>query len=93
MEFSRVSKFKDYRDSFTKENSVSFDTKKSNEYLSTTNTLPYKEVIPELESEQKKEEAIKKDRFKRIYLMALFILIGLGITIGLVFLGILAFRG
>ena len=93
MEYSRVVKFKDYRDSFTKENSVKIDTKKSDDYMSSTTTLPYEEVIKEVNSRDEIQENIKKARFKRIYLMCLLGVISVGVIMALVFLGILAFRG
>ena len=68
MEYSRVVKFKDYRDSYTKENSVKIDSKKSDEYMSSTTTLPYEEVIKEVSSQEEIEENIKQARFKRIYI-------------------------
>lgn len=93
MEYSRVVKFKDYRDSFTKENSVKIDSNKDNDYMSSTTTLPYEEVIKEVSSQQEIEEKSKQAKFKRIYMIAFLIVIGIGIVIGLTFLGILAFRG
>ena len=93
MEYSRVVKFKDYRDSFTKENSVKIDVKKSDQYMSSTTTLPYEEVIKEVSSQQEVEESIKQARFKRIYMMAFLGVIVVGVTLALIFLGILAFGG
>ena len=93
MEYSRVVKFKEYRDSFTKENSVKIDTKKSDDYMSSTTTLPYEEVIKEVNSQDEVQENIKKAKFKRIYMMCLFGVITVGVIIALVFLGILACRG
>ena len=61
MEYSRVVKFQEYRDSFTKENSVKIDTKKSGDLMSTTNTLPYEQVIKEVESEEMQEAKIKQE--------------------------------
>ena len=93
MEYSRVVKFKEYRDSFTKENSVKIDTKKSDDYMSSTTTLPYEEVIKEVNSQDEVQENIKNAKFKRIYMMCLLGVITVGVIIALVFLGILAFRG
>ena len=93
MEYSRVVKFKDYRDSFTKENSVKIDSKKSDEYMSSTTTLPYEEVIKEVSSQEEIEENIKQARFKRIYMMAFLGVITIGLIMALIFLGILAFGG
>ena len=93
MEYSRVVKFKDYRDSFTKENSVKIDSKKSDEYMSSTTTLPYEEVIKEVSSQEEIEENIKQARFKRIYMMAFLGVITVGLIMSLIFLGILAFGG
>ena len=93
MEYSRVVKFKEYRDSFTKENSVKIDTKKSDDYMSSTTTLPYEEVIKEVNSQDEVQENIKNVKFKRIYMMCLLGVITVGVIIALVFLGILAFRG
>ena len=93
MEYSRVVKFQEYRDSFTKENSVKIDTKKSGDLMSTTNTLPYEQVIKEVESEEMQEAKIKQEKFKRIYMMVFLGIIFVALTIGLIFLGILAFSG
>ena len=93
MEYSRVVKFKEYRDSFTKENSVKIDTKKSDDYMSSTTTLPYEEVIKEVSSQEEIEENIKQARFKRIYMMAFLGVITIGLIMALIFLGILAFGG
>ena len=93
MEYSRVVKFQEYRDSFTKENSVKIDTKKSGDLMSTTNTLPYEQVIKEVESEELQEAKIKQEKFKRIYMMVFLGIVFVALTIGLIFLGILAFSG
>ena len=93
MEYSRVVKFQEYRDSFTKENSVKIDTKKSGDLMSTTNTLPYEQVIKEVESEEMQEAKIKQEKFKRIYMMVFLGIVFVALTIGLIFLGILAFSG
>lgn len=93
MEYSRVVKFQEYRDSFTKENSVKIDTKKSGDLMSTTNTLPYEQVIKEVESEDMQEAKIKQEKFKRIYMMVFLGIVFVALTIGLIFLGILAFSG
>ena len=93
MEYSRVVKFQEYRDSFTKENSVKIDTKKSGDLMSTTNTLPYEQVIKEVESEEMQEAKIKQEKFKRIYMIVFLGIVFVALTIGLIFLGILAFSG
>ena len=93
MEYSRVVKFQEYRDSFTKENSVKIDSKKSSDLMSTTNTLPYEQVIKEVESEEAIEARIKQEKFRRIYMMVFLGIVIVGIGIGLFFLGVLAFGG
>ena len=92
MEYSRVVKFKDYRDSFTKENSVKIDSKKTDDMSSTT-TLPYEEVIKEIGSEQELEKAEKAKKMKLIAMISFFAVVVLALIIGLVFLGIIAFGG
>lgn len=93
MENSRVAKFKQYRDSFTKENSTNFDTKKSNEYIKATNTLPYEEVMQEVDSQNTQQDIANKENFKKGCIIAALVILGIGVVVGLVFLGILAFRG
>ena len=93
MEYSRVVKFKDYRDSFTKENSVKIDSKKTDDYMSSTTTLPYEEVIKEIGSEQELEKAEKAKKMKLIAMISFFAVVVLALIIGLVFLGIIAFGG
>lgn len=91
MEYSRVVKFKDYRDSFTKENSVRFDSKGNDDFMSSTTALPYDEVIKEVDNQKEIEAIAKKEKFKRIYMMVALIGGLICITIALIFLGILAF--
>ena len=61
--------------------------------MSTTNTLPYEQVIKEVESEDMQEAKIKQEKFKRIYMMVFLGIVFVALTIGLIFLGILAFSG
>ncbi|MCQ2776580.1 MAG: hypothetical protein MJ217_02530 [Bacilli bacterium] len=101
MKLSRVAKFKEYRDSFTKENALDIDgandiisgLKTNKDTMSTTNTLPYETVMQEVQIHKEEEEEIKEQRRKRILIYSLIGFGALVVVVGLVFLGIIAFRG
>ena len=93
MEHSRVKKYKEYRDSFTKAGAENLDgsLKNMRDFTSTTNTLPINEVIKEVGREEEIERMIKINKRNQTIKMAVIISAAV-ILIGLtVFFGILAF--
>lgn len=100
MEHSRVKKFKEYRDSFTKVNAQ--DIGEANDIISglsthtmssTTNTLPYDQVLTKVDNEDAKDKEIKRRKIKKYCKIGIFCLIGAIIIAGIVVLGIIAFGG
>ena len=101
MKHSRVTKFKAYRDSFTKAGAQNIDgaddiisgLSKETDLGSTTNTLPFKDVIHEVGLREEEERRLKQAVTKRAILTVLAC-VGVLLLIGLtVYFGILAFGG
>jgi len=100
MEETRVNKYKEYRNSFIKEDAIKLEepssATKKDEFATlngTTSTLPIDEVIKKMDSD--KQEVSFLNRKKTIRIIKLVCLIvGVAIVIaGLVVLGIFAFGG
>lgn len=100
MEHSRVKKYKNYRDSFTKVNAQEIDganiidgLSNDNTLNNTTSTLPFDEVIKKIDVEEENERANKKLKLKKVLRYAIPIGILVVLIIVLIIIGILAFGG
>ena len=98
MRTSRIQKFKEYRNSLIKEDSLILDETKSDEFnlkssqFETTSTLPMDQVIDALEEDKDEEFYVKKAK-KRTFLKFLFIGLGLAIVIaGIIVFAVLVFK-
>lgn len=101
MEETRVSKYKEYRDSMIKENSIPLDTpKKSNSSKSTidineharTSTIPLDQVMDSLNEDEKQEAFLKKRRLKKTLKIALIVGIVAVVAAVLIIFGVIVFR-
>lgn len=92
MEETRVSRYKEYRQSFIKEGSIVSDaqTEEKEEKSSTTSTLPIDEVISAVQNEEK--EMVFSSNARKIHKIKLIIKISIAaiIVVGLIILGIFA---
>jgi len=86
---TRIQKYKDYRSSFIKEGSQNYN----GQTRFTTSTLPLNEVMSTVSKDEKDEELIRKNKNLKILRYVIAITICVAIIVGVVFLGIFAFKG
>ena len=89
MEETRVSRYKEYRQSFIKEGSISGGEEMGIviDHKVTTSTLPMNEVLSAVQLEEKKDNSFKK---RKIIKMIIYISLGVLAVSGLIVLGIFA---
>ena len=99
MEESRVNKYKAYRSQLIREGAENLSSKRMNEIDSSlvdtlnTQTLPINEVYETLDKKEKEEESLLKlEKKKAILKYSFFGALLLLLTIGIIFLAILAFK-
>lgn len=95
MEETRVSRYKEYRQSFIKEGAISLPTSEDDEtsdLSATTSTLPMKEVIDAVQEEETKIDNSNRIRRNHIIKIVVEITVAVLVVIGLVVLGIFAWR-
>lgn len=93
---TRVNKYRQYRNSATKDGSVSFEntpeTKFDNVLRCTTSTLPIDEVLKTIKDDEKEALIIKKQLRTKLMLKILTIIGCSLVVIGLVIFGIIVWR-
>ena len=95
MDETRVSRYQEYRQSFIKEGAIPLATPEeetSFDISSTTSTLPMGEVISAAQSEEAKIDEDKRIRRNHIIKIVAEITIATLVVVGLVILGIFAWR-
>lgn len=96
MEETRVSRYKEYRQSFTREGAIPLETPETGEtsldISATTSTLPMEEVIKGVQEEEMKYDTSERIRRRHILKLVLEISIAVLVVAGLVVLGIFAWR-
>lgn len=101
MKHSRVAKFKEYRDSFTKVNAEDLDgandiisgLSKDGDFSSTTNTLPIDEVIHEVVLREDQEKELKRIKNIRLFKIIGYSLLGVILIVLTIIIGFIAFGG
>ena len=91
MDETRVSRYKEYRQSFIKEGAIPVD-EQDGEISSTTSTLPMDEVLDAVQEENKKVEVVNHARRNHYLKIAIEISIVVLVIVGLVILGYFAWR-
>lgn len=94
MRETRVSKYKDYRNSLIKDGSVSFETPSQNQdYINrtTTSTLPMDEVLKTLETPQEEVVFSKNRRKQKVLLIGGLSLLGVLLITGIIIFAVIAF--
>ncbi len=92
---TRVNKFKDYRNSFIKDGSITFESpklKKQTTLNCETSTLPIEEVLDTLENEDKEELFIQRQKKKKILLLVFICLGAVLVVAGLAIFAYIAWR-
>ena len=94
MDETRVSRYKEYRQSFIKEGSIVSDASEDEEIdlSATTSTLPIDEVIDAVQHEEKSVKMSNRSRRNHIIKIVIEVSIALLVVAGLVVLGILGWR-
>ena len=89
---TRVSRYKEYRQSFIKEGSIVSDTVEEvdSDVSATTSTLPIDEVIDAVQEEQEKISFANNARRNHIIKLTIEISIAVLVVIGMIVLGIFA---
>ena len=90
MDETRVSRYKEYRQSFIKEGSITTDG--TTDLSATTATLPMDEVINAVQEEEGKASKDRKIRNKKAIKIVIEILVAVLLVAGLIVLGIFAWR-
>ena len=95
MDETRVSRYKEYRQSFIKEGAINLETPEDevgNEISATTSTLPMDEVIDAVQEEETRLSDSNRVRRKHIIRIVVEISIAVLVVVGLIVLGIFAWR-
>ena len=95
MDDTRVSRFKEYRQSMIKEGAIATDENQGSETIdvrSTTSTLPMETVMKAVKEEGKKDELQIKSKSKHVGVVLLKVLITIILLAGLAILGYFAWR-
>ena len=95
MDETRVSRYKEYRQSFIKEGAIPLETPEeetSVDVSATTSTLPMNEVINAVQEEESKLTETNKVRRGHTILIIVEIAIAVLVVAGLIVLGIFAWR-
>ena len=87
---TRVEKYKNYRSSLVKENK-SVSTEKENVFK--TATLPINEVMNKTNGVNTSADYYKKSRKEKIIKYSFYLVVLLLVIVGVIFLGIYAFKG
>ncbi len=96
MDETRVSRYKEYRQSFIKEGAIPFESSEEEtgaDISATTATLPMDEVIDAAQEEESKIVEANKIRRNHIIKLVVEISVAVLVVAGLVVLGIFAFGG
>ena len=95
MDETRVSRYKEYRQSFIKEGAIPLETSEEEtnvDISATTSTLPMHEVINAVQEEESKLTETNKVRRGHTILIIVEIAIAVLVVAGLIVLGIFAWR-
>ena len=95
MDETRVSRYKEYRQSFIKEGAIPFETPTDDtgtDVSATTSTLPMDEVIDAVQEEEIKNDTSKRVRRNHIIKIVVEITIAVLVIVGLIILGYFAWR-
>ena len=95
MKETRVERYKEYRQSFIKEGSIvgeNSDSVDNFNIATTTSTLPMDKVIDAVQLEQKEHDTSKKIKRRHILFVSLVTTFVILCVVGLIILGILAWR-
>ena len=95
MDETRVSRYKEYRQSFIKEGAIPLETSEEEtnvDISATTSTLPMHEVINAVQEEESKLTESNKVRRNHIIKIVIEIAVAVLVVAGLVVLGIFAWR-
>ena len=92
MDETRVSRYKEYRQSFIKEGAIPED-ENGVDVSATTSTLPMDEVINAVQEEETNIDNSKRIRRNHIIKIVVEITVSVLVVAGLIVLGILAFGG
>lgn len=99
MEETRITKFKKYRQSLTKDNSPILETTKSTKKkentakaLNTTSTLPIDQVISTINEDKKQVAFLRKRTRKKILIISLLSFGAALIVAGLIWFAVVAFQ-
>ena len=95
MDETRVSRYKEYRQSFIKEGAIPLETPEEDgtvEISATTSTLPMNEVIDAVQEETNKLDNSKRIRRNHIIKIVVEITVAVLVVVGLVILGYFAWR-
>ena len=95
MDETRVSRYKEYRQSFIKEGAIPLETPEDETSLdisATTSTLPIEQVINAAQEEECKISESNKVRRKHIIILVVEITVAVLVVAGLIVLGIFAWR-
>ena len=95
MDETRVSRYKEYRQSFIKEGSIVSDGSKDEDVIdlsATTSTLPIEDVIATVKQEEQGVKMSNRSRRNHIIKIVIEVSIAVLVVAGLVVLGILGWR-
>ena len=95
MEETRVSRYKEYRQSFIKEGSIVSDASDDEEVIdlnATTSTLPIEEVIDAVQHEEQSVKMSNRSRRNHIIKIVVEVSVAVLVVAGLIVLGILGWR-
>ena len=95
MDDTRVNRYKEYRQSFIKEGSISIEGDSVNTVIdinATTSTLPMEQVITAVQEEERQIAFMKSERRKNHIKLIVKFSVAVLVVAGLVVLGIFAWR-